>query len=255
MDMPKNAFKAAIKAGQRQLGVWCTIPDSTSVELLAGTGYDWLLLDSEHTPVSIPGLMPLMQAAAPYPVSTICRPGWNDMIEIKRLLDQGAQTLLIPFVQNAEEAELAVRHTRYPPHGVRGVGGISRASRYGAVANYTQTAEEEVCLLVQIETAEAMERAEEIAAVDGVDGIFIGPSDLAASMGHADNPMHPEVTSLILDGIRRIKAAGVAPGILTLDPGFQQEVAGAGAVFIALDLDTTLLRRGAISVRERFEAG
>ena len=252
MDMPKNAFKAAIAEGRLQVGIWNTIPDPGVVELLAGTGYDWILLDSEHTPVTIPGLMPLMQAAGGYPVTTIARPGWNDMIEIKRLLDQGAQTLLIPYVQSVEEAELAVRHVRYPPRGVRGVGGTTRASRYGAVKDYIQTAEQEICLLVQIETVEAMAQAEEIAAVDGVDGIFIGPADFAASMGDPGQPTHPEVKAAILDGIRRIKAAGKAPGILTLDPTFQKEAEEAGAVFVAVTLDASILRAGAIAARERF---
>ncbi|MBS8226176.1 MULTISPECIES: HpcH/HpaI aldolase family protein [Rhodobacterales] len=252
MDMPKNAFKAAIAEGRLQVGIWNTIPDPGVVELLAGTGYDWILLDSEHTPVTIPGLMPLMQAAGGYPVTTIARPGWNDMIEIKRLLDQGAQTLLIPYVQSVEEAELAVRHVRYPPRGVRGVGGTTRASRYGAVKDYIQTAEQEICLLVQIETVEAMAQAEEIAAVDGVDGIFIGPADFAASMGYPGQPTHPEVKAAILDGIRRIKAAGKAPGILTLDPTFQKEAEEAGAVFVAVTLDASILRAGAIAARERF---
>ena len=255
MDMPKNAFKAAIRAGKRQLGIWCTIPDPTVVELLAGTGYDWILLDTEHTPVTIPGVMPLMQAASGYPVSTLTRPGWNDMVEIKRLLDQGAQTILIPYVQSAEEAAEAVRYVRYPPNGVRGVGGTTRASRYGAVEDYIAKAEEELCLLVQIETADALEKAEEIAAVDGVDGVFFGPADLAASMGYSGQPTHPEVKAAVLDGIRRVKAAGKPPGLLTLDPGFQQETMEAGAVFIALNLDTVVLRTGAIAVRERFTSG
>ncbi|MFY0635596.1 MAG: 4-hydroxy-2-oxo-heptane-1,7-dioate aldolase [Vannielia sp.] len=252
MDMPKNAFKAAIAEGRLQVGIWNTIPDPSVVELLAGTGYDWLLLDSEHTPVTIPGLLPLMQAAGGYPVSTIARPGWNDMLEIKRLLDQGAQTLLIPYVQSVEEAELAVKHVRYPPKGVRGVGGTTRASRYGAVKDYIQNAEREICLLVQIETVEAMQQAEEIAAVDGVDGVFIGPADFAASMGYAGQPTHPEVKAAICDGIRRIKAAGKAPGILTLDPTFQKEAEEAGAVFVAVTLDASILRAGAIAARERF---
>ncbi|MBY6155390.1 HpcH/HpaI aldolase/citrate lyase family protein [Vannielia litorea] len=252
MDMPKNTFKAAIAKGELQVGVWNTIPDPSVVELLAGAGFDWVLIDSEHTPVTIPGMMPLMQAAAPYPVSAIARPGWNDMIEIKRLLDQGAQTLLIPYVQSVEEAELAVRHVRYPPKGVRGVGGTTRASRYGAVKDYIQNADKEICLLVQIETVEAMAQAEQIAAVDGVDGIFIGPADFAASMGYAGQPTHPEVKTAILDGIRRIKAAGKAPGILTLDPTFQDEAREAGAVFVAVTLDSSVLRAGVIAARERF---
>ncbi|SIO12864.1 HpcH/HpaI aldolase family protein [Vannielia litorea] len=253
MDMPKNAFKAAIAAGELQVGIWNTIPDPSVVELLAGAGFDWILIDSEHTPVTTPAMMPLMQAASGYPVSTIARPGWNDMVEIKRLLDQGAQTLLIPYVQSVEEAEQAVRFVRYPPKGVRGVGGTTRASRYGAVKDYIQNAEKEICLLLQVESVEGMAQAEEIAAVDGVDGVFIGPGDLAVSMGYPGQPTHPEVKAAILDGIKRIKAAGKAPGILTLDPAFQDEARDAGAIFVAVALDASVLRAGAIAARERFQ--
>lgn len=252
MELPKNAFKKAIAEGKRQIGIWCTIPDPSVAELLAGAGYDWIVLDSEHTPVTIPGILPLMQATSSYPVSAIARPGWNDMVEIKRLLDQGAQTILVPYVQTAEEAEKAVSHVRYPPRGVRGVGGATRASRYGAVKDYTQNAEQEICLLVQVETVEALERVEEIAAVDGVDGIFIGPADFAASMGLPGQPSHPEVKAAILDGLRRIKAAGKPPGILTGDLDFQKEAEEAGAVFIAIGVDTVLLRASVNAARERF---
>ena len=190
MDLPKNAFKAALKAGQRQIGLWVTIPDSGLVEMLAGCGYDWLLLDNEHSAMSAVETLPLLQAAA-YRVTTVVRPGWNDAVEIKKLLDLGAQTLLVPYVQNAEEARAAVAAVRYPPAGMRGVAGLTRASRYGAVADYHRRTQDEICLLVQVETAEALRHIEDIAAVEGVDGIFIGPSDLAASMGYPGQSSHP----------------------------------------------------------------
>ncbi len=252
MDMPRNAFKAALKEGRTQIGMWVTIPDPGVVELLAGCGYDWLLLDTEHSAMDAVDTMRLMQAAAPYPVSTIVRPGWNNPIEIKKLLDCGAQTLLIPYVQNADEATAAVAAVRYPPKGIRGVAGTTRASRYGAIKDYATRADAEICLLVQVETSAALAEIEAIAAVDGVDGIFIGPADLAASMGHPGNPAHPEVRAAVLDAVRRIAAAGVPPGILSLDQGLLDDVAEAGGQFIAIDVDMALLRREAVKTRARW---
>lgn len=247
MDLPKNAFKAALNDGRRQIGIWCTIPDSGVVELLAGCGYDWLLLDTEHSPMGPVEAMPLMQAAAPYPVSTVVRPGWNNPVEIKKLLDCGAQTLLIPYVQTAEEARAAVAAVRYPPAGIRGVAGTTRASRYGAIKDYARRAHDELCLLVQVETAEALGCIEEIASVEGVDGIFIGPADLAASMGYPGEPSHAQVKVAVLDAIRRIRDAGLPPGVLSLDQALLREAADAGAQFIAVDVDAALLRRHAVA--------
>lgn len=250
MDMPRNHFKAALKAGERQIGLWTALRDSAGIEMLAACGYDWLLIDNEHAPITAPETLSLMQAAAPYPVSTVVRPGWNDQVEIKRLLDAGAQTILVPYVQTPEEAQSAVRAMHYPPRGVRGVAGATRASRYGAVTGYAQKASDELCLLVQVETADALERLEEIAAVEGVDGIFIGPSDLAASMGHPGNVAHPEVKSAVVDAIARISKAGLPPGILSLDPGLLQDAADAGAKFIAVGVDMAMLRRAALDARK-----
>lgn len=249
MDLIKNRFKAALKAGQRQIGLWCTIPDTNVVEMLAACGYDWLLIDTEHAAMSAVDTMPLMQTAAAYPVSTIVRPGWNDPVEIKKLLDCGAQSLLIPFVQNAEEAAAAVAATRYPPQGIRGVAGTTRASRFGMIKGYAQNASQEICVLVQAETAQAVASIEEIAAVEGVDGVFIGPADLAASMGHTGNPGHPEVRALILDAIKRLSAKSCPVGILSLDKTLLQDAADAGAQFIAIGLDLALLRDQALAQR------
>lgn len=247
MELPKNHFKAALKSGRRQIGFWVSIPDGGVVEMLAGCGFDWLLLDTEHSPMDAVSTMPLMQAAAPYPVSTVLRPGWNNPVEIKKMLDCGAQTLLIPYVQNAAEAAQAVAAVRYPPVGIRGVAGSTRASRYGAVKDYIKHANNEICLLVQVETVEALSRIEEIAAVEGVDGIFVGPADLAASMGYPGEPSHPEVKAAILDALRRITRAGVPAGILSLDDALLDEAAQAGALFIAIGVDTVVLRRGAVA--------
>lgn len=252
MELPKNHFKAALRSGRRQIGFWVSIPDGGVVEMLAGCGFDWLLLDTEHSPMDAVSTMPLMQAAAPYTVSTVLRPGWNNPVEIKKMLDCGAQTLLIPYVQNAAEAAQAVAAVRYPPVGIRGVAGSTRASRYGAVKDYIKHANNEICLLVQVETVEALSRIEEIAAVEGVDGIFVGPADLAASMGYPGEPSHPEVKAAILDALRRITRAGVPAGILSLDDALLDEAAQAGALFIAIGVDTVVLRRGAVAAVGRW---
>lgn len=252
MDLPRNAFKAALKNRQSQIGIWVSIPDPANVELLSNCGYDWILLDAEHTPMESTGVMPLLRAAAPYPVTAIVRPGWNDAVDIKRLLDGGAQTLLIPFVQNADEARAAVAATRYPPQGIRGVSGLSRASGFGAVSDYATRAQDEICVLVQVETVEATEHLDEIAAIEGLDGVFIGPADMAASMGHLGNPSHPEVKARILETIRRLTELGMPAGILSTDQDFLRDAAEAGAVFIAVDLDTTLLRRAAVARRDEW---
>jgi len=245
MDLPPNPFKAALAAGRPQIGIWCSIPEPGHAEALAGCGFDWMLIDTEHTTASLATVQSMLQAAAPYPTHAAVRPGWNDAVEIKRLLDAGAQTLLVPYVQSADEAAAAVAAVRYPPHGRRGVAGITRATRFGMVEGYTQRADAEICLLLQVETAEALERIEEMAAVPGVDGLFIGPSDLAASMGHPGAPDHPEVCRAVLDAIGRIRAAGRPAGILSLDPAFLNEAVAAGSLFTAVDVDSAILYRQA----------
>lgn len=250
MDLPRNAFKAALKARQLQKGMWCTIPDAGVIELLAGCGYDWMLIDTEHSPLDAVGCMPLMQAAAPYPVTTVLRPGWNDPVEIKKMLDCGAQSLLIPYVQTAQEAAAAVAATRYAPEGMRGVAAVTRATRYGAIPQYHKRAAEELCLLVQVETVEALEQLDEIAAVPGVDGVFIGPGDLAASMGLAGEAGHPDVQAKVVEAIARITALGQAAGLLAADPGFLREAEAAGALFMAVGVDMALLRKGALAQRD-----
>ena len=173
MDLPINRFKQAITEGRSQIGLWCSLPGSYAAEAVAGAGYDWLLFDTEHSPGDPLTVLAQLQAVAPYPVSAVVRPASNDTVLIKRILDLGAQTLLIPYVQNAAEARAAVSAMRYPPQGVRGVSGLTRATRFGRVPDYARRAHEELCLLVQVETQEAVDAIEQIAAVDGVDGIFV----------------------------------------------------------------------------------
>ncbi|SCY70996.1 HpcH/HpaI aldolase family protein [Paracoccus tibetensis] len=249
MDLPKNALKAALREGRVQIGIWSSFADPQVAELLAGCGYDWMMFDTEHSPFGAPEVIGLLRAVAPYPVTAVVRPGWNNPVEIKKLLDAGAQTLLIPYIQNTEEARAAVSTVTYPPKGIRGVAGITRATRYGTVADYAERANDEICLLLQVETREALDNLDEIASVEGVDGIFFGPADLAASLGHPGKASHPEVKEAILGGIRRLAAQGIPSGILSLDQAFLQEAKAAGALFIAVDVDSGLLRRAAVARR------
>ncbi|MBF5002821.1 aldolase/citrate lyase family protein [Diaphorobacter caeni] len=260
-----NPFKQALAAGQQQIGIWSTLASPLVAELLAGSGFDWILLDTEHSPNDVPLMVPHLQAVAAATAQqqqqqqdqrktthAVIRPAWNDHVLIKRYLDIGAQTLLIPFVQNAEEAKAAVNAIRYAPNGVRGLGGSVRASNFGRDAHYIRDAEKELCLLVQVETKEALAQIEAIAAVDGVDGIFIGPSDLSASMGHPGQPNHPEVRAAIDDAIRRIRATGKAPGILQVNEERARECLALGALFVAVALDMVLLREAADGCAARF---
>ncbi|MGL6212167.1 MAG: HpcH/HpaI aldolase family protein [Paracoccaceae bacterium] len=245
MMLPKNHFKQALAEGRQQLGLWNSIPGPVVAEMLAGAGYDWVCIDTEHSATDVPDTLGMMQAMAPYPVSAVVRPASQDPVLIKRFLDLGAQTLLIPYVQSADEARRLVAAMRYAPRGFRGVGLTTRATRFGAVKDYVQRAEEELCLLVQVETAEALEHIEAIAAVDGVHGLFIGPSDLAASMGYPGQSMHPVVIAAIEAAIVRIVATGKAAGILTPDDAFARRCMALGTRFTALGLDLGLLAAAA----------
>ena len=253
MDLPRNTFKHAIAEGRQQIGLWCTLPTGFTAEALATCGFDWLLFDTEHSPGDPLTVLDQLQAVAPYPVSAVVRPSSNDTVLIKRILDAGAQTLLIPYVQNRAEAEAAVAAMRYPPRGIRGVAGITRATRYGTVDDYARRAEEELCLLVQVETKSALDEIEPIAAVDDVDGIFIGPADLAASMGFPGDPGHPKVKAAIEDAILRIKKAGKPAGILSLDRAFVNKCIGLGTVFTAVDVDASILLRHAARIAREYK--
>ena len=245
MDLPVNRFKQALKDGQQQIGLWNSIPGPLVAEALAGCGFDWVVIDTEHAPTDVPDVLGMLQAMAPYPVSAVVRPAANDPVLIKRLLDFGAQTLILPYIQSAEEAQAAVAAMRYAPRGMRGVAGLTRASRFGAVPDYTRRADAEICLILQVETALALSRIEEIAATDGVDGLFIGPADLAASMGHPGALDHPAVKAAIEDAIRRITATGKPAGILTSDAAFARACMGWGTRFTAVGMDIGLMLQAA----------
>jgi 4-hydroxy-2-oxoheptanedioate aldolase len=255
MPPPVNLFKRALADGRQQIGLWCSLPGSYAAEAVAGSGFDWLLFDTEHSPGDPLTVLPQLQAVAPYPVSAVVRPASNDAVLIKRFLDLGAQTLLIPYVQDAAEARAAVAAMRYPPEGIRGVSGVTRATRFGRIPDYGRTAQQELCLLVQIETRQALDSLESIAAVDGVDGVFIGPADLAASLGHVGEPGHPEVTALIEAAIGRIHACGKPAGILTPDPAFATRCIALGTLFTAVGVDAAILARSTDALAQRFSRG
>ncbi|WBU59930.1 HpcH/HpaI aldolase family protein [Paracoccus albus] len=241
MPAPKNLFKQRLLAGETQLGLWMSLASPVAAEALSLLGFDWLLFDTEHAPVEIAQLQSLLQAAATGTASCAARPAWNDKVLIKRVLDVGAQTVLVPFVQNAEEAAGAVAATRYPPEGIRGVAGGTRASRYGTQPDYLQTANAEICTIVQVETRAALDEIEAIAAVDGVDGIFIGPSDLSASLGYLGNPSARDVQEQLAQTAKRIIAAGKAPGILATNMADAKRYCEMGYRFVACGVDLGLL--------------
>ena len=252
MELPVNTFKRALKAGQRQIGLWATLANHYAIEVVAGAGFDWLLIDTEHSPNELDTVLSQLQAVAPYPTHPVVRVPWNDMVTIKRYLDIGSQTLLIPYVQNEDEARRAVAHTRYPLDGVRGVAGTTRANRFGRVKDYAKRAAEEICVLVQVETETALKNLEAIAAVEGVDGVFIGPADLHASLGYAGQTAHPDVKKMIDDAIGRIRKSGKAPGVLTGSEPDARHWLELGCQFVAVGVDASILARESENLRARF---
>jgi len=252
MDLPRNAFKHALAAGELQIGLWSTLGSTVGADILGDCGFDWILLDTEHSPNELPDLLAQMQALGRSATTPIVRPAWNDTVLIKRILDIGAQSVLLPYVQNADEAAQAVAATRYPPAGVRGVTGSGRASRYGRVQGYLQKADSEICVLTQVETVPALAELDRIAMVDGVDGVFIGPADLAASMGHVGQPGHDDVQAAIKDAIGRLKAAGKPGGILTPSADEAKRYIDWGFTFVAVGIDLLILSKGAEALAQSF---
>ena len=253
MDLQRNAFKHAIAAGQLQIGLWSSLASNIAAEIVSDSGFDWILLDSEHSPNEIPGLLSQLQALQRGTATPIVRPAWNDAVLAKRCLDIGAQTLLFPYVQNAEEARRAVASTRYPPQGIRGVAVATRAGRYGRVPGYLTKANDEICVLVQVETRVALSELEAIAKVEGVDGVFIGPSDLAASLGHLGNPQAPDVQKAIKEAVTRLKALGKPAGILTANEEEARRYIEWGFLFVAVGADIGLLARNADALAKKFK--
>jgi 4-hydroxy-2-oxoheptanedioate aldolase len=254
MELPQNGFKRALQAGKAQIGLWSSLSSNYTVEVIAGAGFDWILLDMEHSPNDLESALAQLQAAAPYPSHPVVRVPWNDMVSIKRLLDIGAQSLLVPYVSTADEARAAVSYTRYPPAGVRGVAGTTRATRFGRVKDYARRAQEELCLLVQVETQQALDNIEAICAVEGVDGVFIGPADLHASLGYTGEIANPKVKPLIDEAIKRIRKCGKAPGILTPNEADARHWLQCGGLFVAVGADVGILARGAEALAAKFKS-
>lgn len=245
MSVLRNRFKARLRGHQRQIGLWQALASPYTAEICAGAGFDWLLFDGEHAPMTIPSLLAQLQSVAPYPVDPVARIPAADATVIKQYLDIGFQTLLVPFVNSAEQARQIVSATRYAPEGIRGIGvGLSRAARWNRVPGYLEHGGEEICVLVQIETCEGLEALDEIAAVDGVDGIFIGPADLSAAMGYRGQPDHPEMIAVISDAISRVLACGKPTGTLATDQRRLARAESAGCSFIAVGTDISVLSSG-----------
>ena len=254
MDLPRNAFKHAIAKGQLQIGLWCSLCSNITAEIVSHSGYDWLLLDTEHSPNEVPDVLSQLQAVQTGTASAIVRPAWNDLVLIKRYLDIGARTLLIPFVQTPDEARAAVAATRYPPGGIRGITGSGRASRYGRVKDYLKSASNEICVLVQVETKSALDQIEKIASVEGIDGVFIGPNDLSASFGHIGNWGHPELQAALKDAVVRLKKIGKPAGILTPNEEEAKRFIEWGYTFVAVGSDLGLLAKNADALAKRFKS-
>lgn len=247
-----NAFRQKLLQRERLIGFWSSMTNSTTVEIAGLAGYDWLLLDGEHAPTSLPLLAAQLQALNGAPVATVGRPAENNAVMIKQLLDLGFYNLLIPFVESAEDARRAVAATRYPPHGIRGVAGLHRSNRYGTVVDYNQTINDSIGVLLQIESLAGIEAFDGIIEVEGVDGIFIGPSDLSAALGHLGNPGHPEVQAVIRDLHERAQAAGKATGILAPVQADARRYIDWGFNFVAVGTDIGVFKQAVFGLREAF---
>lgn len=245
-----NAFRALLARREREcpLGSWIMSASPLVAEAMGHAGFDWGVVDMEHTPLDLQTVVQLLQALAGTPLAPVLRVPWNDTVSIKRVMDAGATTLLVPFVQNAAEAARAVAATRYPPEGVRGMAGMSRASRFGTLPDYLKRANERVCVIVQLESPEAVAALESIAAVPGVDALFLGPADLSAAMGHAGELTHPEVFALMQDAAQRCRRLGKPVGTVGGNPALVQRYREAGFDFVAIASDLGLLMQKAQGV-------
>lgn len=255
MKLTENTFKKRIKNNETLVGIWLALANSYSTEILAYSGFDWCLIDNEHAPNSLTSILEQLQVLEGKAIESVVRVAWNDAVEIKKVLDIGARTLLIPMVQNADEAQKAVAAMLYPPEGTRGVGSaLARASCWNQIDDYLERANQEVCTLIQVETSQAIKNLAEICQVKGIDGIFIGPADLAADMGYLGNPKHPEVLKVIKSAISYIKSQNIATGILMSDETLAFELITEGVNFIAVGTDISILNNGAQQLAKKFKA-
>lgn len=253
MAVPINTFKAALREGRAQIGLWQALASPIAAEICAGAGFDWLLFDGEHAPNDVPTLLSQLQAVTGYPVHAIARPPIGDATLIKQYLDIGFTTLLIPLVETPEQAAHLARAVRYPPEGIRGVANaIVRASLWSRTATYLDEADAQVCLLVQVETRRGLENLDAIARTEGVDGVFIGPADLSAALGYRGNPTHPDMQATIERAIGAIRRAGKAAGILMGDEALARRYLDVGCTFVAVGTDIGLFVRGTSDLAERY---
>jgi 4-hydroxy-2-oxoheptanedioate aldolase len=254
MRTPENRFKQALARGEPQIGLWLALADSYAAEVCAGSGFDWLLIDGEHAPNDLRSILGQLQALAPYPAHPIVRIPFADTALIKQVLEIGAQTLLVPMVESAAHAAEIVRAVRYPPRGVRGVGSaIARSARWGAYDDYLDAADAGICVLVQVESVAALADLDGIAKTDGIDGVFIGPADLSASMGRRGQATAPDVRAKIEEAIVRIRGLGKAAGVLAFDEAIARRYLEVGATFIAVGGDTSLLVDAASALAGKFK--
>ena len=253
MNMPPNPFKQALREGKPQIGLWSSLCSNIAAEVVSRSGFDWILIDTEHAPNELSGVFSQLQAMTGGSAVPVVRPAWNDIVIIKRLLDIGAHNLLVPYVQTVEEAKAAVAATRYPPDGVRGVAVLHRSNQYGRVIDYYRHIHDQLCVIVQIETRLALQNLDAIAAVDGIDGLFIGPSDLAAALGHLGENRHPEVRATIENAFKRIRKAGKAPGILAPVEEDARHWLSLGCQILAVGADLGLLAKHSEELARKFK--
>ncbi len=252
MQIKPNTLKRALNAGKPQIGLWCSLVSPIATEVAAGAGFDWLLIDMEHAANEVGTVLAQLHAVSASSAAPIVRQPANDAVLTKRLLDIGVQSFLIPMVNSAEEARQAVAATRYPPHGIRGVATTTRASQFGRIKDYHKHAQEEICVIVQVETREALTQLDAIAAVEGVDCVFIGPSDLSAALGHLGNASDPSVRAAIADAFKRVQRAGKAPGILTGVEADAKHWLELGALFCGVGADIGILARQSEALAAKF---
>lgn len=250
----ENKFKKAIKAGQKQYGIWNGIPHSYAAEILAGAGFDWVLIDAEHGPFSMDQIIIQLQAMSRYEVSPILRMRNADPVYMKPLMDAGVQSFIIPMVESRDTAEQMVQALRYPPEGTRGVGtALARAAQWNRVDGYFQNANHEMCLITQVESVKGVETLDEILKVEGVDVVFMGPADLAGTMGHLGNPGHPDVKAVVSECLNKIVAAGKTPGVLTSSKELIADYTEKGAKMIGVGLDTIILAKATKELAEYYK--
>ena len=254
--MPRNQFRAGLESGVPQFGAWLGIPDPTAAEIMAGAGFDWLLVDHEHGAFELCDVLAHLRALAAYDVAPLVRPVSGDPALLKKLCDIGAQSFVVPMIDTAEQAADVVSAVKYPPEGIRGMGtSLARAARWNAVSGYAGKANDEMCVVVQAETVTAIENLEAIAATPGIDGVFIGPSDLSASMGHVGNAGHPEVVETVSAALRTIQATGKYAGLLCLDASMIPHYVECGASFVGVAVDSLLLGNAARRLAARCKSG